>query len=218
MIVKTILMLSPDFFHIVRNGETGEYDIISHVLEVISSVMWILYSFVNPLAQMLLPFSIADATIHRAYITIFMRYATRPQRVMTVVLLLVMSLAVLLARLGAKLATLPETRDNVLGERDGGGWRGKPGVFSILCVPYCHMDRVDGVCAPGEESLCVGDKLHRNIYEWGSILAKINLSDQTKRWERKECKPNSLPVLQKMHVKLGHTNQVIFRHENDKIG
>ncbi|CAF1699140.1 unnamed protein product [Brassica oleracea var. botrytis] len=25
---------------------------------------------------------------------------------------------------------------------------------------------------------------------------------QLKRWERKKCKPNSLPILHKMHVKL----------------
>ncbi|KAG5578940.1 hypothetical protein H5410_049567 [Solanum commersonii] len=30
-----------------------------------------------------------------------------------------------------------------------------------------------------------------------------------KQWERKKCKPNSLPVLHKMHVKLGDTVKVI---------
>ncbi|KAF7822849.1 50S ribosomal protein L24, chloroplastic [Senna tora] len=39
-----------------------------------------------------------------------------------------------------------------------------------------------------------------------------------KRWERKECKPNSLPVLQKMHVKVGDTVKVISGHEKGKIG
>ncbi|KAF8409464.1 hypothetical protein HHK36_005540 [Tetracentron sinense] len=41
---------------------------------------------------------------------------------------------------------------------------------------------------------------------------------QIKRWERKECKPNSLPVLQKMHVKLGDTVKIISGHEKGKIG
>ncbi|KAI3849016.1 hypothetical protein MKX03_011459 [Papaver bracteatum] len=39
-----------------------------------------------------------------------------------------------------------------------------------------------------------------------------------KRWERKECKPNSLPVLQKMHVRLGDTVKVIAGNEKGKIG
>ncbi|KAJ7981631.1 50S ribosomal protein L24 [Quillaja saponaria] len=39
-----------------------------------------------------------------------------------------------------------------------------------------------------------------------------------KRWERKECKPNSLPVLHKMHVKVGDTVKIISGHEKGKIG
>ncbi|CAL9110300.1 unnamed protein product [Musa acuminata var. zebrina] len=39
-----------------------------------------------------------------------------------------------------------------------------------------------------------------------------------KRWERKECKPNSLPILHKMHVKVGDTVKLITGHENGKIG
>lgn len=41
---------------------------------------------------------------------------------------------------------------------------------------------------------------------------------QLKRWERKDCKPNSLPVLHKMHVKLGDTVKVISGGEKGKIG
>ncbi|PHU13108.1 50S ribosomal protein L24, chloroplastic [Capsicum chinense] len=44
------------------------------------------------------------------------------------------------------------------------------------------------------------------------IVAKL------KRWERKKCKPNSLPVLHKMHVKLGDTVKVISGHDKGKIG
>ncbi|RDX86392.1 50S ribosomal protein L24, chloroplastic [Mucuna pruriens] len=39
-----------------------------------------------------------------------------------------------------------------------------------------------------------------------------------KRWERKKCKPNSLPILHKMHVKLGDTVKIISGHEKGKIG
>ncbi|XP_075671102.1 large ribosomal subunit protein uL24c isoform X2 [Castanea sativa] len=39
-----------------------------------------------------------------------------------------------------------------------------------------------------------------------------------KRWERKECKPNSLPVLHKMHVKVGDTVKVISGRDKGKIG
>uniref|UniRef100_A0A6M2F473 KOW domain-containing protein n=1 Tax=Populus davidiana TaxID=266767 RepID=A0A6M2F473_9ROSI len=39
-----------------------------------------------------------------------------------------------------------------------------------------------------------------------------------KRWERKECKENSLPVLHKMHVKVGDTIQVIAGDDKGKIG
>ncbi|KAK4484410.1 hypothetical protein RD792_006989, partial [Penstemon davidsonii] len=45
-----------------------------------------------------------------------------------------------------------------------------------------------------------------------SITAKV------KRWERKECKPNSLPVLHKMHVKVGDTVKVISGKDKGKIG
>ncbi|GKV45762.1 hypothetical protein SLEP1_g52811 [Rubroshorea leprosula] len=39
-----------------------------------------------------------------------------------------------------------------------------------------------------------------------------------KRWERKECKLNSLPVLHKMHVKVGDMVQVISGRDRGKIG
>ncbi|GJN39145.1 hypothetical protein PR202_gb28244 [Eleusine coracana subsp. coracana] len=41
---------------------------------------------------------------------------------------------------------------------------------------------------------------------------------QLKRWERKKCKPNSLPVLHKMHVRIGDTVQVIAGREKGKVG
>ncbi|CAI0436566.1 unnamed protein product [Linum tenue] len=39
-----------------------------------------------------------------------------------------------------------------------------------------------------------------------------------KRWERKECKPNSLPILHKMHVKVGDTVKVIAGDDKGKVG
>ncbi|XP_043694113.1 50S ribosomal protein L24, chloroplastic [Telopea speciosissima] len=39
-----------------------------------------------------------------------------------------------------------------------------------------------------------------------------------KRWERKECKPNSLPVLHKMHVKVGDTVKIIAGRDKGKTG
>ncbi|KAJ4843817.1 60S ribosomal protein L24 [Turnera subulata] len=39
-----------------------------------------------------------------------------------------------------------------------------------------------------------------------------------KPWERKKCKPNSLPVLHKMHVKVGDTVKVISGDDKGKIG
>ncbi|CAN6806897.1 unnamed protein product [Brassica oleracea] len=44
------------------------------------------------------------------------------------------------------------------------------------------------------------------------IFAKL------KRWERKKCKPNSLPVLHKMHVKFGDMVKVISGRDKGKIG
>ncbi|XP_062170713.1 large ribosomal subunit protein uL24c [Alnus glutinosa] len=44
------------------------------------------------------------------------------------------------------------------------------------------------------------------------IVAKL------KRWKRKECKPNSLPVLLKMHVKVGDTVKLISGRDKGKIG
>ncbi|XP_042481955.1 50S ribosomal protein L24, chloroplastic [Macadamia integrifolia] len=39
-----------------------------------------------------------------------------------------------------------------------------------------------------------------------------------KRWERKKCKPNSLPVLHKMHVKVGDTVKIIAGRDKGKTG
>ncbi|MCL7051551.1 hypothetical protein MKW94_020056 [Papaver nudicaule] len=62
----------------------------------------------------------------------------------------------------------------------------------------------------------------KNICSYGWCLICLNVSFilllQLKRWERKECKPNSLPVLQKMHVRLGDTVKVIAGNEKGKIG
>ncbi|KAF3325637.1 50S ribosomal protein L24 [Carex littledalei] len=39
-----------------------------------------------------------------------------------------------------------------------------------------------------------------------------------RRWERKKCKPNSLPILHKMHVKIGDTVKIIAGREKGKVG
>ncbi|XP_027064907.2 large ribosomal subunit protein uL24c isoform X1 [Coffea arabica] len=45
-----------------------------------------------------------------------------------------------------------------------------------------------------------------------------SISAKLKRWERKDCKPNSLPVLHKMHVKVGDTVKVISGRDKGKTG
>lgn len=40
---------------------------------------------------------------------------------------------------------------------------------------------------------------------------------QIKRWERKDVKPNSLPIVKKLHVKVGDTVKVIAGHEKGKV-
>ncbi|KAF8687385.1 hypothetical protein HU200_043074 [Digitaria exilis] len=47
---------------------------------------------------------------------------------------------------------------------------------------------------------------------------EMRVSKELKRWERKKCKPNSLPVLHKMHVRIGDTVQVIAGREKGKVG
>ncbi|KAL3636818.1 60S ribosomal protein L24 [Castilleja foliolosa] len=54
--------------------------------------------------------------------------------------------------------------------------------------------------------------VNKSTEQPSSIVAKL------KRWERKECKPNSLPVIHKMHVKLGDTVKVISGRDKGKIG
>ncbi|XP_028093334.1 50S ribosomal protein L24, chloroplastic isoform X2 [Camellia sinensis] len=39
-----------------------------------------------------------------------------------------------------------------------------------------------------------------------------------KRWERIKCKPNSLPIVHKMHVKVGDTVKIISGHDKGRIG
>ncbi|CAA0813918.1 50S ribosomal protein L24- chloroplastic [Striga hermonthica] len=46
----------------------------------------------------------------------------------------------------------------------------------------------------------------------------VRIVAKFKRWERKECKPNSLPVIHKMHVKQGDTVKVISGRDKGKIG
>jgi len=50
------------------------------------------------------------------------------------------------------------------------------------------------------------------------VLYVLLLLWQLKRWERKKCKPNSLPILHKMHVKLGDTVQIITGSDRGKVG
>ncbi|VFQ91817.1 unnamed protein product [Cuscuta campestris] len=51
-----------------------------------------------------------------------------------------------------------------------------------------------------------------------SIEKPFPIAAKLKRWERKECKPNSLPLLHKLHVKVGDTVKVITGHDKGKIG
>lgn len=50
-----------------------------------------------------------------------------------------------------------------------------------------------------------------------STSAPLGIRMAIKRWERKECKPNSLPVRQRMHVKVGDTVQVIAGKDKGKV-
>ncbi|KAL0320749.1 UNVERIFIED_CONTAM: Calcium/calmodulin-regulated receptor-like kinase [Sesamum radiatum] len=50
------------------------------------------------------------------------------------------------------------------------------------------------------------------------VVAHPKATQKLKRWERKECKPNSLPVLHKMHVRVGDTVKVIAGNDKGKIG
>ncbi|KAL5700227.1 60S ribosomal protein L24 [Ranunculus cassubicifolius] len=66
-----------------------------------------------------------------------------------------------------------------------------------------------------------GQSLPPSLYSMTTVkpVEKTSLTVmKLKRWERKECKPNSLPVLQKMHVRLGDTVKIISGHEKGKIG
>ncbi|CAH9052450.1 unnamed protein product [Cuscuta epithymum] len=50
------------------------------------------------------------------------------------------------------------------------------------------------------------------------IQKSYAIAAKLRRWERKECKPNSLPMLHKLHVKVGDTVKVIAGHDKGKIG
>ncbi|CDY43816.1 BnaC03g14490D [Brassica napus] len=59
----------------------------------------------------------------------------------------------------------------------------------------------------------------------GLVIVQVKHSEnpcfvfaKLKRWERKKCKPNSLPVLHKMHVKFGDMVKVISGRDKGKIG
>lgn len=60
--------------------------------------------------------------------------------------------------------------------------------------------------------LCPAERYQISFTNDSSVLVQL------KRWERKECKPNSLPKLHKMHVKIGDTVKIISGREKGKIG
>jgi len=65
----------------------------------------------------------------------------------------------------------------------------------------------------------VGQRLPNSpIRPANSSKAPCIITMKLKRWERTETKPNSLPILKKMHVKVGDTIKVISGHEKGKIG
>eukprot|EP00245_Coleochaete_scutata_P007279 TRINITY_DN22462_c0_g1_i1.p1 TRINITY_DN22462_c0_g1~~TRINITY_DN22462_c0_g1_i1.p1 ORF type:complete len:215 (-),score=60.51 TRINITY_DN22462_c0_g1_i1:480-1052(-) len=45
----------------------------------------------------------------------------------------------------------------------------------------------------------------------------LTITAAVKRWEKKECKPNSLPVRHKLHVKVGDTVKVITGGDKGKV-
>lgn len=61
------------------------------------------------------------------------------------------------------------------------------------------------------------DYEHGSLLKVASCLLYLHLM-QLKRWERKKCKPNSLPILHKMHVKVGDTVKIISGREKGKTG
>ncbi|KAF2561467.1 hypothetical protein F2Q70_00014984 [Brassica cretica] len=68
-----------------------------------------------------------------------------------------------------------------------------------------------------------GGSLITLLFFWNSLQVKPTgnpclVFAKLKRWERKKCKPNSLPILHKMHVKFGDTVKVISGRDKGKIG
>ncbi|MCO5611478.1 hypothetical protein L7F22_065731 [Adiantum nelumboides] len=63
----------------------------------------------------------------------------------------------------------------------------------------------------------VGVAMPRSFSQISVGQRRSVISMVVRRWERKECKPNSLPVLQKLHVKVGDTIKVIAGSDKGKI-
>lgn len=53
---------------------------------------------------------------------------------------------------------------------------------------------------------------------FATLRRPLTISVELKRWERKEVKPNSLPVRKNLHVKVGDTVQIISGSDKKKVG
>lgn len=65
--------------------------------------------------------------------------------------------------------------------------------------------------------MCVGVALPRSFTQVNKGQRRGVISMVVRRWERKECKPNSLPVLTKLHVRVGDTIKVIAGSDKGKV-
>lgn len=59
--------------------------------------------------------------------------------------------------------------------------------------------------------------LPRSFYQVSKGQRRSVVSMVVRRWERKECKPNSLPLLTKLHVRVGDTIKVIAGSDKGKV-
>ncbi|KAI4386363.1 hypothetical protein MLD38_004299 [Melastoma candidum] len=98
-VVSILVYLVPSmtFYRIYKKKSTGEYQCLPYMVALFSSMLWLFYAYIRKNVILLVTINSSGTIIESIYIAIFLVYAPRPTRILTIKILLALNVVLYLA-------------------------------------------------------------------------------------------------------------------------
>ncbi|KAI4381344.1 hypothetical protein MLD38_007423 [Melastoma candidum] len=95
--VLVYLVPSMTFYRICKSKTTGEYQCLPYLVALFSSMLWLFYAYLKEDVILLVTINSFGTFVESIYIALFIAYAPRPARILTIKLMLALNVVVYLA-------------------------------------------------------------------------------------------------------------------------